>query len=86
VAAVDNSEHAIVALDAEWFVTVWNAGAERLCGWTADEVLGRHALEVTRLEMSHAPRTEFRLAVAQPARLRAEVIAYGKMARRCGSS
>jgi PAS domain-containing protein len=43
---LDNTEDAIVALDAEWFVTVWSAGAERLYGWTAEEVLGRHTLEV----------------------------------------
>ncbi len=29
---LDNTEDAIVALDAEWFVTVWNPGAERLDG------------------------------------------------------
>src|SRR5690242_4934089 len=34
---LDNTEDAIVALDAEWFVTVWNPGAERMYGWTADE-------------------------------------------------
>jgi PAS domain S-box-containing protein len=75
---LDNTEDAIVALDAEWFVTVWNPGAERLYGWTADEVLGRHTLEVARLEMSHEQRSEARLAVAQHGRWRAEVVAYRK--------
>src|SRR3954470_12219549 len=45
---LDNTEDAIVALDAEWFITVWNPGAERMYGWTADDVLGRHTLEVAR--------------------------------------
>jgi PAS domain S-box-containing protein len=75
---LDNTEDAIVAVDAQWFVTVWNAGAERLYGWTADEVLGRHTLEVARLEMSHEQRTEARLAAAEQGRWRAEVIAYRK--------
>jgi PAS domain S-box-containing protein len=75
---LDNTEDAIVALDAEWFVTVWNAGAERMYGWTADEVLGHHTLEVARLEMSHEERTEVRLAVAEHGRWRGEVIAYRK--------
>jgi hypothetical protein len=36
---------------------VWNAGAEHRYDWTADEVLGRHTLEVARLEMSQEERT-----------------------------
>jgi PAS domain S-box-containing protein len=75
---LDNTEDAIVAFDAQWFVTVWNAGAERLYGWTEDEVLGRHTLEVARLELSQEERTEFRLAVAEQGRVRAEAIAYRK--------
>src|SRR4051794_21625393 len=53
---LDNTEDAIVALDAQWFVKAWNLGAERMYGWTADEVLGRHTLEVARLEMSYEER------------------------------
>jgi PAS domain S-box-containing protein len=75
---LDNTEDAIVAVDARWFVTVWNAGAERLYGWTAEEVLGRHTLEVARLEMSHEQRAEARLTVAEQGRWRAEVVAYRK--------
>jgi PAS domain S-box-containing protein len=75
---LDNIDDAIVALDAEWFVTAWSAGAERLYGWTADEVLGRHTLEVARLKMSQEERTEVRLAAAERGRWRGEVIAYRK--------
>src|SRR4051812_11028446 len=75
---LDNTEDAIVALDAEWFVTVWNPGAERMYGWTADEVLGRHTLEVARLETSYDERAEARRAVAEHRRLRGEVVAYRK--------
>ena len=32
---------AIVGTDAEFRVSVWNAGAERLYGYTKDEALGR---------------------------------------------
>jgi PAS domain S-box-containing protein len=35
-----------VATDADFRVTAWNKGAERLYGFTAEEVLGRHAREV----------------------------------------
>lgn len=75
---LDNTEEAIVALDAEWFITVWNPGAERMYGWTADEVLGRHTLEVARLEMSYEERAEVRSAVAEHGRWRGEVVAYRK--------
>jgi PAS domain S-box-containing protein len=75
---LDSSEDAIVAFDSQWFVTVWNGGAERLYGWTADEVLGRHTLEVVRTEMSHEERAEVRLAVADHGRWRGEMLAYRK--------
>jgi len=75
---LDSTEDAIVALDAEWFVTVWNPGAERMYGWTADEVLGRHTLEVARLEMSYEERVEVRRAVGAHGRWRGEVVAYRK--------
>src|SRR3954447_1548263 len=75
---LDSTEDAIVALDAEWFVTVWNPGAERMYGWTADEVLGRHTLEVARLEMSYEERAEVRSAAAEHGRWRGDVVAYRK--------
>src|SRR3954451_11866683 len=75
---LDNTEEAIVALDPEWFVTVWNTGAERMYGWTADEVLGRHTLEVARLEMSYEERAEVRRAAVEQGRWRGEVVAYRK--------
>ncbi|MEA2247596.1 MAG: hypothetical protein QOH46_2125 [Solirubrobacteraceae bacterium] len=75
---LDTTEDGIVAFDAEWYVTVWNAGAERLYGWTAEEVVGRHTLEVARLDMSQEERTEVRLAVAERGRWRGEVLAYRK--------
>src|SRR4051812_5003104 len=73
-----NTEDAIVALDAEWFITVWNPGAERMYGWTADEVLGRHTLEVARLATSYEERAEVRRAVVEHGRWRGEVVAYRK--------
>jgi PAS domain S-box-containing protein len=38
---VENAQVAITAVDADRTVRFWNRGAERLFGWTADELLGR---------------------------------------------
>src|SRR5207247_8550317 len=35
-------DHAILMLDREGRVISWNAGAERIKGYRADEILGRH--------------------------------------------
>jgi PAS domain S-box-containing protein len=35
-------DYAILMLDPEGLITTWNAGAERLKGWKAEEVIGRH--------------------------------------------
>jgi PAS domain S-box-containing protein len=75
---LDNTEDAIVALDPEWFVTLWNGGAERMYGWTAEEVLGRHTLDVAHLEMSYEERAEVRARTAEQGRWRGEVTAYRK--------
>jgi PAS domain S-box-containing protein len=40
---VDNvKEYAIFLLDGEGRITTWNAGAERINGYRADEIIGRH--------------------------------------------
>ena len=36
------SDYAIFALDAKGFVSSWNPGAQRIKGYTADEIIGRH--------------------------------------------
>jgi PAS domain S-box-containing protein len=75
---LDNTDDAIVALDPQWYVTVWSKGAERMYGWTADEVLGRHTLEVARLEMAYEERADVRAAAAEQGRWRGDLVAYRK--------
>jgi PAS domain S-box-containing protein len=75
---LDNTEDAIVALDAQWHITAWNGGAERMYGWTAEEVIGRHTLEVAHLEMTDAERAEVRRRVAEDGRWRGDVVAHRK--------
>jgi PAS domain S-box-containing protein len=39
--------HAVIATDLDGRIVLWNGAAERLYGWTAEEILGRNIAEVT---------------------------------------
>jgi PAS domain S-box-containing protein len=43
---LDAVEQAVIATDMQAHILYWNRGAERLYGWSADEVVGRNAAEV----------------------------------------
>jgi PAS domain S-box-containing protein len=70
---LDNTEDGIVAMDERYFLTVWNKGAERLYGWKAAEVVGRHANEVAVTNLSEEGRAELRRELAENGRWRGEV-------------
>jgi PAS domain S-box-containing protein len=38
---LDNSFDAIIAIDAEGMITIWNHRAESMFGWQAEEVIGK---------------------------------------------
>ena len=42
---VENSPLAVIEWDSDFRVSRWSASAERLFGWTADEVIGKHVSE-----------------------------------------
>ena len=46
-AVVEHTADAIIGATPDGVITAWNAGAERLFGYTADEAVGRHAFIVT---------------------------------------
>jgi PAS domain S-box-containing protein len=60
-------DYAVLTLDTNLRVTSWNAGGERLLGWTADEILGRlgEVLFVPEDRAGNVPATEAQLAVAE---------------------
>src|SRR5215207_8134962 len=43
---LENTEDAILASDEQVVLTAWNKGAEKMFGWTAEEVLGRKVYEI----------------------------------------
>jgi PAS domain S-box-containing protein len=44
-ALVDRLPDAVIALDPRYHITVWSRGAERLFGWTRDDVIGKYAYD-----------------------------------------
>jgi PAS domain S-box-containing protein len=60
-------DYALFMLDPDGRIASWNAGAERIKGWSADEVIGRHvSLFYTREDRENAlPQREMELAVNQ---------------------
>jgi PAS domain S-box-containing protein len=63
---------AIVASDENFILTAWNASAEKLYGWKADEVLGRNALEIVRTEWPGIDADEMRRTRAEKGHWRGE--------------
>jgi len=51
-AIVESSSDAILSVTPDGFVTSWNAGAERLFGYTANEMIGRSTLTIIPAHLS----------------------------------
>jgi len=45
---LENVSDAVMAVDNEYCITAWNSAAEKLYGWKATEVLGKHLFQVTQ--------------------------------------
>lgn len=49
---LDYAYDAVIATDTEYNITAWNWGAAAMYGWSADEVRGRKAYEVTQSSLT----------------------------------
>lgn len=59
------ASYAIYMLDAEGRVAIWNKGAERIKGWTEEEIVGRHCSLFYPAEEAEAGKCEQDLARAE---------------------
>jgi PAS domain S-box-containing protein len=78
LAMLNHTEDAIIAFDPRWRATAWNKGAERMYGWSAEEVLGRALPRSIGVELSGKRIAEVRRETAEHGHRRAEVTAYRK--------
>lgn len=60
-----NVNDAIIAADENDIVTSWNAAAERMYGWKAEEVLGRNGLEILETLWVEASAEQLRQSIVQ---------------------
>jgi len=58
-------DYAIFALDPKGMILSWNAGAERIKGYSADEIIGRHFSIFYTAEDLAARKPEMELVVAE---------------------
>ena len=59
------TDYAIFRLDPDGYVQTWNAGAERIKGWTADEIIGKHFSTFYTQEDLDAGKPAWELEVAK---------------------
>jgi PAS domain S-box-containing protein len=74
---IDNVEDAVVGTDAQFRLTVWNRGAERLYGFAAQEVLGRDARDVASYPGDES-RFHLERELLETDRTRTEITAHRK--------
>lgn len=73
---LNNVNDAVVATDAQFRFTAWNRGAEKLYGWNAEDVLGRHLLDVFKSELTDAQRLTAMQGLIATGRYQSEVRQY----------
>lgn len=58
-------DYAIYAIDINGYIVSWNVGAERIKGYPADEIIGKHLSIFYPEEMRHMPAVEMEVATRE---------------------
>lgn len=82
VPLVEEIDDAVIALDGGRRVVMWNRGAERMYGWSVDEMLGKHLPSLLRMDMREEEPTAVRQQLSERGRWRGEA----SVTRRDGST
>ncbi|MBI5352415.1 MAG: PAS domain S-box protein [Chloroflexi bacterium] len=61
---LSNVNDAIVASDSNFRITAWNAAAESMYGWKAEEAIGRNGLEIVQTQWPEADAEKMRSEIA----------------------
>jgi PAS domain S-box-containing protein len=72
-ALLADTHDAIIASDEHYRLTAWNAAAESLYGWKAEEVLGRFGLDILQTEFPGVEKSEMLRSIAETGHWRGEV-------------
>jgi len=75
---LDNALDAIIGTDGNYHIRYWNASAERLYGWKAEEVLGKKIEKIVRMDMPYKQRMEIRRKSREKGFWRGEVVQYDR--------
>jgi PAS domain S-box-containing protein len=67
---------AVIAVDDQFNITLWNPGAEALYGWSAAEVLGRSSTEVIRSKMTPEERADVLRQLHETGEYHLELVQY----------
>ena len=75
---LETLHEAVIGLDADLRVRSWNRAAQRLYGWTVEEVLGKHVRDVLRTEVPGGEDERSRLfqEIAASGRMRRELVQF----------
>jgi PAS domain S-box-containing protein len=79
---LEHVHDAVIGFDTDLHITSWNEGAERLYGYTQQEVLGRLATEVLRSEYIGTGRDEVMSRLWRDGYLGSELVHHAKDGRR----
>lgn len=75
---VNQSNDAIFTVDANLIITNWNYGAEKMYGFTKEEVIGKTSVDILRMELNDAEKEMIRATVDREGYWTGEVRRYGK--------